>query len=718
MSHPNEPPESRKPCDEIDGDSQCRPAQNSAHDDSPFDWECPIIHRVFCDHPAVDGEDHSEHLDSADFLDPPRLYTNDHRASALRGKHQLPKRQQPEVNSPILIVRGYDCPDYHKTIRGSFGAVPPSLESRLSSRVRPYACALVDHGPLAKPTTEEMLISKGLSNALQEYTKTCDPPMGTWDPKQDLYAPYDYFYHFRRELRTRCAPSLPQPEHRQLLLLLNCIDKIQGSSFDQIDQDFAGGKVRRETFSKLFAPNELIVNIHEDHSRAYIADTVEMNSKDEITLECWTWIFDGSFKKHNSTITVPWPSTKPEEVEINSLSTFPLRLDKTGLRERLVKRGRKFWSCRNRRLVSYKAPIPTIFELQVTNPKYMVDYNTYRQIHPSQFKDPPANEREMSEQGVVMDVEEPPDDTFSILLPDTIVGYAFHDKKWRSLYVEYVEEVVWNEEAFSRLVLKSHKKDTIKALVSIHLTTVKNVDFVENKGNGLIMLLHGSPGTGKTLTAESVAEVAKKPLYRVTCGDVGTSAELVEKYLESVLLLGSIWECVVLLDEADVFLEERQVTDLARNALVSVFLRVLEYYDGILILTTNRVGTFDEAFKSRVQLAIHYPALNSEDRFEIWCNFIDTLKEKKVSMLYEELKRKALVMSRRRFNGRQIRNCLWTATQVAKYRNEPLGYSHVEQVMDISQEFEDYLEKARGHTDEENAQAQGVRAFDSEVNGD
>lgn len=48
---------------------------------------------------------------------------------------------------------------------------------------------------------------------------------------------------------------------------------------------------------------------------------------------------------------------------------------------------------------------------------------------------------------------------------------------------------------------------------------------------------------------------------------------------------------VVLLDEADVFLEERDVRDLNRNALVSVFLRALEYYEGILILTSNRVGT-------------------------------------------------------------------------------------------------------------------------------
>ncbi|KAK6222191.1 hypothetical protein QIS74_04446 [Colletotrichum tabaci] len=118
------------------------------------------------------------------------------------------------------------------------------------------------------------------------------------------------------------------------------------------------------------------------------------------------------------------------------------------------------------------------------------------------------------------------------------------------------------------------------------------------------MLLHGSPGTGKTFTAELVAEIVKIPLYSVTCGDIGTNPAEVEKYLESVFHLGKIWDCVVLLDEAEVFLEYCTLQDLQWNALVSVFLRALEYYDGILILTTNRVGTFDEAFKSRIQLAL------------------------------------------------------------------------------------------------------------------
>jgi hypothetical protein len=81
-----------------------------------------------------------------------------------------------------------------------------------------------------------------------------------------------------------------------------------------------------------------------------------------------------------------------------------------------------------------------------------------------------------------------------------------------------------------------------------------------------------------------VAEIAEKPLYRVTCGDIGTKADDVEKYLQTVLYLGKLWNCgkpnrhwkdshltslVLLLDEADIFLEERTIADLERNSLVS-----------------------------------------------------------------------------------------------------------------------------------------------------
>jgi SpoVK/Ycf46/Vps4 family AAA+-type ATPase len=213
------------------------------------------------------------------------------------------------------------------------------------------------------------------------------------------------------------------------------------------------------------------------------------------------------------------------------------------------------------------------------------------------------------------------------------------------------------------------------------------------------MLLHGGPGTGKTLTAESVAELIGKPLYRVTCGDMGTNPEAVEKYLEAVLLIGRTWECVVLLDEADVFLEERSQTDLQRNALVSVFLRVLEYYEGILILTTNRVGTFDEAFKSRIQLAIHYPALDENGRLEIWSNFINELDETKAKV--DQLKNKICVLARSNLNGRQIQSTVKTAMQLAEFRDVPLDYTHFERVLEIADDFEKYIEDAHGGAKDE-----------------
>lgn len=266
-------------------------------------------------------------------------------------------------------------------------------------------------------------------------------------------------------------------------------------------------------------------------------------------------------------------------------------------------------------------------------------------------------------------------------------------------------------------MLEEEKKELIRALVSVHIKqkrilqqqeTIKT-DFMDGKGDGLIILLHGGPGTGKTLTAETVAEIAEKPLYRVTCGDIGTAPESVEKYLESVLFTGSTWGCVVLLDEADVFLEQRTKMDMQRNALVSVFLRVLEYYDGILILTTNRIGTFDEAFKSRVQLALHYPPLNDEAREEIWHNFMRSLKEKGEDADFKGLEEKLHTLAKHKLNGRQIRNTISTARQLAQYKGERLRFVHINQALQVVDEFEKYVLDVHGHSDEEYARDQGDR---------
>lgn len=90
------------------------------------------------------------------------------------------------------------------------------------------------------------------------------------------------------------------------------------------------------------------------------------------------------------------------------------------------------------------------------------------------------------------------------------------------------------------------------------------------------------------MTAEAVAEYTKRPLFIVTSGELGSQPGEMEAELQRVLDLAKTFRAVLLLDEADVFLEQRTCHDLVRNALVSIFLRQLEYYQGILFLTTNR----------------------------------------------------------------------------------------------------------------------------------
>ncbi|PTB61575.1 hypothetical protein BBK36DRAFT_1136748, partial [Trichoderma citrinoviride] len=173
------------------------------------------------------------------------------------------------------------------------------------------------------------------------------------------------------------------------------------------------------------------------------------------------------------------------------------------------------------------------------------------------------------------------------------------------------------------------REDVVRSLVMSHFRKKeleRRYDLIQGKGRGLVVLLHGVPGVGKTATAEAVAMENKKPLFVITCGDLGLSPYEVESRLKNVFRLAHLWDCVLLLDEADVFLSQRSKQDMTRNALVSVFLRVLEYYNGLLFLTTNRVGTIDEAFKSRIHLSLYYPPLDKTQTTDIFRLNIAKLK--------------------------------------------------------------------------------------------
>ncbi|PKC55192.1 P-loop containing nucleoside triphosphate hydrolase protein, partial [Rhizophagus irregularis] len=206
---------------------------------------------------------------------------------------------------------------------------------------------------------------------------------------------------------------------------------------------------------------------------------------------------------------------------------------------------------------------------------------------------------------------------------------------------------------------------------------LKQLDPIANKGKGCIFLCYGPPGTGKTLTAESVAELLKRPLWTIGVHELGTDLAKMEQQLVKILNIAFTWKAVLLLDEADIYFEKRTSGNAKRNAMTGIFLRHLEYYQGILFLTTNRVMSFDDAFRSRITMCFHYPKLVPEKRKEIWKNFIDGAG----------LDLNADDFSKYELNGREIRNVLHIAQTLAEGNNEGITKDHVIKVIRIAQEF-------------------------------
>lgn len=166
----------------------------------------------------------------------------------------------------------------------------------------------------------------------------------------------------------------------------------------------------------------------------------------------------------------------------------------------------------------------------------------------------------------------------------------------------------------------------------------------------------------------------------VSVGELGTDVSSLEENLRNILQVSASWNAVLLIDEVDIFLEKRDL-DIHRNALVGVFLRLLEYYNGILFLTTNRVEQIDPAFYSRISLAIKYPALSIDARRQIWAGQMNLYS---ITLSSKDLDYLSLNYD---LNGRQIKNCVRIVNSLSLYRKTTPVLSDFLAVVDKVEEF-------------------------------
>lgn len=221
---------------------------------------------------------------------------------------------------------------------------------------------------------------------------------------------------------------------------------------------------------------------------------------------------------------------------------------------------------------------------------------------------------------------------------------------------------------------------------------------------------------GKTLSAEATSEHLRRPLYVVGGGDLGTSPREVDRTLEEVFDIANCWNAIVLIDEvrsvlcADAGTSEVLTTSIRRTCFwrrghrrtcntmlwllyctclcvlrqgdtttiyVLHSLRHIEYYRGILFLTTNRLNTFDRAFLSRIHVALHYEELNNEAKTRIWRAFF-----KKAGMVEGQISDELVErLAQRDVNGRKIKNACRIATFLARSQGMEIQYEHLEQAL-------------------------------------
>ncbi|KAJ5168359.1 uncharacterized protein N7482_003953 [Penicillium canariense] len=427
----------------------------------------------------------------------------------------------------------------------------------------------------------------------------------------------------------------------------------------------------------LFEPDDAVIS-NTSIPRGFLFSDCSINCRTKAwVLTCRHIDFDGEDfgYKDEDFAANPFIGTTP----ITSLPVFPLKYhpEKEAIREKLIAQGKRWEEHKGYHYRQYEGVAVGFSEDDETKryhvkSRIIIDAEAFNVFHPY---------KSIHVWGY-SDIPQELNDDLLMITSHMVYGYSLKDKEWLQFSLYCTSDIEWDSHAFESLVLPQEQQDLKELILAFAKAQSKQLDsfddVVHGKGRGIIMQLSGPPGVGKTLTAESVAEVMQVPLYAMSAGDLGTSADAVERSLKDILRMVPKWGAVLLLDEADVFMEARSSTDLQRNELVSIFLRMLEYYEGILFLTTNRAEHIDPAFESRIHVSLAYKELEAPSRRHIWSQFLGR-SANAATFSDEQLEKLAAVQ----LNGRQIKNMMKTASLLAWSQQKQLGYQHIETVLNL-----------------------------------
>lgn len=232
----------------------------------------------------------------------------------------------------------------------------------------------------------------------------------------------------------------------------------------------------------------------------------------------------------------------------------------------------------------------------------------------------------------------------SFYLHDDILQRIIHPNKKKKVTKLKLDKLVEEQELFEYLTPTTDLSDVVlhPKTREVLNTVIKQVDKevfaklkawgIKDKRKGIDarIIFYGSPGTGKTMTAVSLAKTLKRPILSFDCSKilsmyVGESEKNVRKIFDEFKSLSKKAKVdpILLLNEADQFLSARSEgagtsADKMHNQMQNIFLEQIEQFEGILIATTNLLDNIDKAFSRRFNYKIEFKKPGKKQRKRLW----------------------------------------------------------------------------------------------------
>lgn len=292
------------------------------------------------------------------FRDVPRMFKGDMKSDHLRGLQgieNISKYLEKRKHLAFAVVYQYDCscaggPDYHRRVGYKDGKI-------------------IDDSPPAECKNKLIVAGEAVKAALKDIVAAHpDRFVGYKSPPSIFHEPYLYFYYLNTTfIELADSSGLDDFGCKSIKLLCNWFEENCRKDWDEGNEMMARGKITKKHYPKLFQPNELTINPRRDRQGliwVYKIKEYPWDDERDVKMDaCW-WVYNGSFQKIDGTVDrtnfyskdALEVTERDGEVDITSLTHYPIRFAAPSVREKLIARGSKFWSCRKKKLISYTEP--------------------------------------------------------------------------------------------------------------------------------------------------------------------------------------------------------------------------------------------------------------------------------------------------------------------------------------------------------------------------